>query len=445
MQRTAPALEAAAPTALARHDQRYINFTTAQHHFATISYAQVLQGQYMPETFRDKLVLVGATAAGLADSVPTPVSGLREPTPGVEFLANAMVSIREQTLISVAPAWLTLLVACALATLPLLWMPFTSAQTGLVLNIAYLFCVLLSCMALPVSLQTWIPMSAGMVGIFSAYPIWALRKLQSATRFLDEELRRLRQELKKWHAQDHLKSNPDPIQNRILQVQSATTQLIELEHKQREALAFVSHDIRVPIASAATLARRELGEQHPIHRQLSKALSWTEEFLHTSRAQMLDPGTFEKLDLIDLMHQVIDEMYPLAQERAQNLGMELPQEPAWIAGHFDSLSRAISNLLGNAIKFSPPQSVIGISVEITPELARVAISDQGPGIAADDLQRVFERFSQIRAKGSHKHSGVGLGLYYVQTVAHKHGAHVDIVSRPGQTTISILLPMRPEP
>ena len=441
MQRHAPAVQNESPTALAQYGQRFINFTTAQHHIPTISYALVIQGQYLPNTFRNKLVLVGATAAGLADSIPTPISGLREPTAGVEFLANALISMRAQTLITQAPPWLTLLVGCTLAVLPVLWMPYSSALTGLALNIGFLLTSLLVCMALPIFEQAWLPMTASMTGIFSAYPIWALLKLQSASRFLDKELDRLHQELKKWHQLDTPQPDPDAIQNRILQVQTATTKLLELEQQQRETMAFVSHDIRVPIASAAAQAKHELGEQHPIYRQLTKALTWTENFLHTSRAQALDPASFETLDLIDLIHQVSDEVYPLTQERQQQLDTQLPHATIWIKGHFDSLSRALTNLMSNALKFSPPKSSIRITVNLAAQEAIIAISDQGPGIAPEDLTRIFQRFSQIKANHHNTQHGVGLGLYYVQIVADKHKATIKVASQPGQTTISIHIPI----
>lgn len=440
---TPPNLTTSSTLSVARQDQRYVNFTTGKQNTPTLSYAQVLQGQYLPDSFQNKIVLVGSTAAGLGDNISTPISGLRATTPGVEFLANTIESMRSGTLISRTPLWINLLALGALALIPLLWLPYTSAQTGLLLTLTYFFAVLLTCMALPLYLQTWLPMAPGMLAILSAYPLWVLRKLQSATRFLDEELERLQHELQKWHTQKSSQTNSDRIQNRILQIKAATSQLIELEQQQRDVLAFVSHDIRAPIASAAAQAKQALGEQHPIYKQLSKAHNWTQEFLQTSRAQMLDPATFEKLDLIDLTHQVIDEIYPLAQERQQQLQPDLPSEPVWIEGHFDSLSRAITNLISNALKFSPPQSLIRIAVHTAAQKVTISVTDQGPGIAPDDIERIFERFSQIKTPKNQTQHGIGLGLYYVQTVAQKHGAHVSVQSQPGQTTLSIHIPLDP--
>jgi signal transduction histidine kinase len=260
---------------------------------------------------------------------------------------------------------------------------------------------------------------------------------------MDQEIARLGQELSKWPSQDDANADPDPIQNRILHIQRATDRLMELEKQQRETLACISHDIRSPIASAAAQIKHELGEQNPIHRQLTKVLDWTEAFLHTSRAQMLDPSNFDTLDVVDLLHQVMDEFYPLAQQRQQQIGAQFPLDPVWVNGHFDSLSRAISNLLNNANKFSPKNSHINISAQQKSQHIYISITDEGPGIPAEQLGQIFHRFSQAGPrKVINNHIGVGLGLYYVQTVMNKHGASIKVSSHPGKTTFTISLPVQ---
>ncbi|WP_341686314.1 CHASE2 domain-containing protein [Limnohabitans sp.] len=426
-----------------QHAQRYIQFSSGQHHFPSLSYAQVLQGQYLPDAFRDKLVLVGATAAGLADSIPTPISGLRQPTPGVEFLANTLVSMREQSLIQTTPLWLTMPVTSALVLLPLLWLPRTSPQAGLHITLCFGLLVLIVSILLPLTLYWWLPTSAALVGIFSAYPLWALRKLQAATRFLDQEIVRLGQELTKWAARPDTGTHPDPIQNRIQHIQMATQRLVALDNQQRETLACISHDIRSPIASAAAQVKQELGENSSTYRQLSKVLHWTEDFLHTSRAQMLDPGQFQPLDLIDLLHQVVDDFYLLAKERQLEIDADLPSEPHWVHGHFDSLNRAVANLLGNALKFSPPHGRISISADCPDQFVIVAIRNEGPEIPADQLSHIFKRFGQANTPQARKSSGVGLGLYYVQTVAEKHAGTLHVTSQTGITEFSLRIPTSP--
>jgi CHASE2 domain-containing sensor protein/anti-sigma regulatory factor (Ser/Thr protein kinase) len=430
---------------LTKHDQRYINFSTAKRHLPSVSYRQVLRGEFSPDTFRDKLVLVGATASGMADSLPTPVSGFRQPMPGVEFLANAMVSIRSQTLITSVPMWLSSLLACALALVPMLWLPYTRTRTGLLANIAFAALVLAVTMALPLWWCVWVPLSAGLLGLLCAYPIWSWRKLESASQFLDSELSRLQHELGNvGHAAQGLDvqalhPDADPFQRRIDQVRAATAELKHLDQTQRETLAFVSHDIRVPLASAAAQIKKDLGEDHPAHKQMVRALAWTEDFLQTSRAQMLRADGFAELDLIALLHEVADDIYPLALVSSLTLALDLPDEPVWIQGNFETLSRAIANLLSNALKFSPPGGFIRLSAKLSGRQVQIGITDQGPGIALQDIDRLFKRFSRLEPTTANLQTGVGLGLYFVQTTVHKHGGTVKVNSRPGETTFSVNL------
>jgi CHASE2 domain-containing sensor protein/nitrogen-specific signal transduction histidine kinase len=447
MSSTAPQVHAYSHEAatLAKHDHRYINFATAQQHLLSLSYAQVLSGEFTPGTFNGKLVLVGATASGMADSLPTPVSGFQQPMPGVEFLANALISMRDQTLVRTMPAWLSTLLACGVAVLPMMWLPRTGTRAGLLANICFAVLVLAGVMALPVYLHVVVPLSAGLFGLLSSYPLWAWRKLESASRFLDAELSRLQQELGNVKTTERTtqinakQTMADPFQRRIEQVRAATVQLQHLEQTQRETLAFVSHDIRVPLASAAAQIKQVLGVDHPAHKQLTRALAWTEDFLQTSRAQMLRADDFVELDLIDLLHQVADEIYPLAQAQSLQLELELPAEPVWVLGHFDTLSRAIANLLINALKFSPPSGVIGLSAKTSGNQTHIAITDQGPGIAPQDMNRLFQRFSRLDSQAQSTQTGAGLGLHFVQTTVGKHAGTVRVTSRPGQTIFVVSL------
>jgi signal transduction histidine kinase len=222
-------------------------------------------------------------------------------------------------------------------------------------------------------------------------------------------------------------------------VRAATQQLQQLEQAQKETLAFVSHDIRVPLASAATQIEQALGAQHPARKQLLRALALTEDFLQTTRAQMLKTDAFAELDLIDLLHQVADDIYPLAQARSVHLALDLPGDPEWVFGHFDTLSRAVSNLMSNALKFSPPGGKVGLSARADGQQVSISVTDQGPGIPEQDLKKLFKRFSRLDPQAAHSQSGVGLGLYFVQTIVQQHGGSVQASSRDGQTVFTLHL------
>lgn len=430
---------------LVKHDQRYINFSTAAHHLPSLSFEQVLRGHFQPGTFKDKIVLVGSTATGMADSLPTPVSGFQQPMPGVEFLANALISMRQESLVSLASVWMSTLVACLLAILPMAWLPRTGNRAGALLTVVAAVVVLGVGMALPVALQVWLPVSAGLLSLLIAYPFWAWRKIESAGQFLDAELLRLQNELAAVQVASvpddelHRITEPDHFQNRIIQVRQATAHLQQLDQAQRETLAFVSHDIRVPLASAAAQVKHDLGEHHPAYLQLNRALAWTEDYLQTSRAQMLRKEDFAEMDVVALLHEVADEIYPLAQAKGLRLLIDLPFDPVWIQGNFDTLFRAVVNLMANALKFSPADGQIELSGQLQGQQLHIAITDHGPGIAQSDIDRLFKRFSRLDQTGTHSHQGVGLGLYFVQTTVQKHRGVVQVESAKGRTTFRIVL------
>lgn len=442
---SARAAELGAAT-LIKNDQKFINFYTNHQHLPTLSYAQVLRGEFTAGTFSGKLVLIGATASGLGDTIPTPVSGFQQPMPGVEVLANALVSMRNNTLIDRVPNAVSALLACLLSALPMLWLPNVRARSGLLLNTGFALLVCAISMVVPLWGYLWVPMSAGLFGLLSAYPLWTWKKLESASHFLDAELIRLQQEHASINVPDDdmampeiaLLGAPDPFQRRIEQVRAAGAQLQLLEKNQRETLAFISHDIRVPLASAVEQIRQDLGQDHPVHKQLTRALAWTENFLQISSAQMLRVDSFSELDVIAVLHEVVDEIYPLTQAQKLSFDVSLPSEPIWVYGHAETLLRAVNNLLINALKYSPHEGTVGLSAVTQYDQVHISITDQGAGIAPEDIDRLFRKFIRLDDQycGSH---GVGLGLYFVATVARQHGGKVLVQSQPGKTVFCLRL------
>jgi two-component system sensor histidine kinase BaeS len=100
---------------------------------------------------------------------------------------------------------------------------------------------------------------------------------------------------------------------------------------------------------------------------------------------------------------------------------------------------ALSNLLTNAVKFLPPGGTVTIGAEAEDGIARFFVRDDGPGIPADELPRIFERFYRGRNAGS---DGAGLGLAIVQSVANAHAGHIDVQSAPGAgSTFTLKIPL----
>ncbi len=430
--RSAPQAADAMPFALVRQDPRRIAYLGPPGHVQTLSYVQVLTGEFTPGTFRDKIVLVGATAAGMGDLLPTPVSGLRQPMPGVEVHANALESMRAGDLIRNVPLAVEWGMAVVLALAPLLWLPRLNPLSGLVASLGWFVAVAAAAMTLPVLVNVWMQVAGALLAILLAYPVWSWRRLESAGRFLDHELKRLRQELGPV-ADAHPKAlSSDPFQARIQQVQAAAHRLRHLQDERSETLAFISHDIRAPLASAIMqLDTLPEAARTRLSGPLSRGLTLAEEFLRTSRAEMLDAKRFEELDFAALVHQAIDDAFTAARAKPVHLARQLPDEPVWVQGEFGLLHRAILNLVLNAVHYAPVDSSVEVELRLHDGMAEASVTDHGPGIDSFDQARLFKRFSRGAAGMT---TGTGLGLYFVRTVAEKHGGGVSVDSTPGVYT-----------
>lgn len=440
LRQTPPVVAETKPFALLRQTQRRISFLGPPGHVRTLSYAQVLTGDFTPGTFRDRIVMVGATAAGMGDVLPTPVSGQRQPMPGVEFHANALESMRSGRLIREMPPAAMLLAAALLALIPLLWLPRLNPLSGLLASAAWFVAVAATAVLLPAVAQVWMPVAGALLAILLAYPVWSWRRLEAAGRFLDHELKRLRQELGPQAAAQLKALSHDPFEARIRQVQQAAHQLRRLQDERRETLAFISHDIRAPLASALMqLDTLPAATQARLREPLAHGLSLAEAFLRTSRAEMLDAARFEELDFAALAHQAIDDAFEAARAKPVQLIRELPDHPVWVQGEFGLLHRALLNLILNAVRYAPAHSAVITRLDADRDFAEISVIDHGPGIAADEQARLFQRFSRVPGLAG----GTGLGLYFVRTVAEKHGGSVAVDSAPGRPTcFRLRLPRR---
>ncbi len=245
------------------------------------------------------------------------------------------------------------------------------------------------------------------------------------------------------------------------------THIRETERQRDLALRFISHDMRSPQASI--LALLELQRMRPdvpmavetlarIDRHARRTLDLAEEFVQLARAESSE-YQLELQDLSELLGEAVDEVWAQAQARHVQVEIERAHESPE-PGDTDELAlcdadrslvtRAITNLLGNAIKYGPEHGHVRCSVQRVAEGWRVAIADQGPGMTEAEQALLFQQFSRLKssshapgpsASGRSDPGGVGLGLVFVRTVVERHGGTVGIDSQPGRgTTFFFTLP-----
>jgi CHASE2 domain-containing sensor protein len=440
---------------LARFDEKRIQFYGPPGHFKQISYVNVLSGEVPAVYFKDKIVLIGATAVGMGDVLATPVSGFSRPMSGVEFHANVIESMRQSQLVSIAPLWLTGLLCAFLSIIPTLWLPKVKPLHALLMILLYLTVLIIGSLALPQLLHVWVAPSSALLMVLLAYPLWSWRRLDSAQSFLDVELQHLKNDLIQFGLRPVNSEVLDPqankasylqrdiFQSRILEVQFAAQLLRDLQKNRNDTLAFISHDIRMPLATALMLLKEQdfAAQKSRIVQMLDRANTLAENFLQISKAETASLANFKELELNGLMQESTDNVYHLARSKSIKFNMVLSEEPLWVQGDFGLLHRAFVNILLNAVKYSPESTQVDVHLAQQQGQAIVVITDHGYGIPAERIPQLFKRFSRLE-ETYQTVEGSGLGLYFVDVTIKKHQGRIDVASKLGQwTTFTLTLPI----
>jgi signal transduction histidine kinase len=217
----------------------------------------------------------------------------------------------------------------------------------------------------------------------------------------------------------------------------------------REFVADVSHELRTPIAAlrAFTELQRE-GEMDVETRnefldrssEQIRRLEWlSTNLLDLSR---IDAGIFpldmREGDLRDPIGAVVEAHAEMAEERGVSLSSEVPTSSVSARFDHERLVQLMSNLVGNALKFTPGGGEVRIRLTDGAETASIEVSDTGPGIPARELPHIFERFYRGTNVGEARASGSGLGLAISRSIAEMHGGRIDVASVEGEGTTFVV-------
>ncbi|MER5385311.1 HAMP domain-containing sensor histidine kinase [Streptomyces sp. NPDC002688] len=221
------------------------------------------------------------------------------------------------------------------------------------------------------------------------------------------------------------------------------------EMRVRQFVADASHELRTPLASIrgyAELTRRGREEtgpdtRHALGRIESEAGRMTllvEDLLLLARLDAGRPLQHEQTDLVPLVIDAVSDAR--AAGRGHNWRLELPEEPALVSADAARLQQVMVNLFANARTHTPSGTTVTARVHRHGPWLCVDVQDDGPGIPADLLPRVFERFARGDSSRSRSSGSTGLGLAIVQAVAAAHGGAVTVDSVPGRTVFTLHLP-----
>lgn len=554
--------EGAAPSARSaasweRSRQIIVPFARPAGRFRRISYVDVLDGSVSPAIFKDKYVLVGATAAGIGDSYATPMSRTQGLMSGVEYSANVLDAVLNDRKMVPAPHGLDLLVNLSCVAIAVAAYSVAGPFAALLLSAALI--LLMPALAGLALLFFGVQLSpvGAMLGVALSYAIWSWRQLSEAAGYLMRESERLHRQggiadlvadplppgdfmgrrihvlsaaadqLSNLHrfVRDTLEGLPDAtlvcdrggrvllanaaagryfavdreqalhgmsVTHLMKEIRSAgwnaavltetalaeapahtttlsadgnerdllikksptlnaqgdhtgwilslldVTEVRQTQRQRDEAMRFLSHDMREPLSAILTL--QALQRQNPdampqaqfqerIERHASKALALSDSFTQLVRAQS-SVYQRETHDLTDLLMECVDDAWEATHLHGIGIFiMAGSAEQAHSLIDRPLVQRAVSNLLGNALKFSARGSRIHCGIETLPDAWAILVQDEGPGIAPELAASLFEPF--VRGGTRRDMPGAGLGLAFVKTVAQRHGGQVTLRSVEG--------------
>lgn len=233
--------------------------------------------------------------------------------------------------------------------------------------------------------------------------------------------------------------------------QSAIEEMERLNLTKSRFLSTISHEFRTPLTAItgyseylvehashpsqvvedATIINREA---HRLNRMIGNLLLI--DGVDAGRLSL----TLEEVNLNDLVAKVMRNIRPIIETHV--LVLDLDPELPPVSGDYDRLAQALTNLLSNAVKYAPEGGTITVTSRTQQGDAVVSVRDEGIGIAAENMERIFERFERVETGIAGRVAGTGLGLSIVREIVHLHGGEIAVESTPGQgACFSISLPL----
>ena len=215
----------------------------------------------------------------------------------------------------------------------------------------------------------------------------------------------------------------------------------------REFLADVSHELKTPIFAAQgfvyTLldgAVKDKTVRNKFLKKAAKSLDGLEMLVNDLLTlSHIEAGEikmhFETFDMLDLVHDIIDQLENKAEKKSMNIRLDQDYEKVEVYADYNRIYQVILNLVTNAIKYSEENTEVVLAFEQEGSKVEVFVKDYGAGISPEHLKRIFERFYRIDKSRSKDRGGTGLGLAIVKQIVEAHGSNVTVTSTVGKGSI----------
>jgi len=235
----------------------------------------------------------------------------------------------------------------------------------------------------------------------------------------------------------------------IIVLQDVSRQ-VKLENMRKEFVANVSHELRTPLTSIRTYAETLMqgAMEDPetaksflkvIDDEAQRMTLLVSDLLELSRIDSKHSALdMDVVDIVALLRLAVQQSQFLANTKGQKIEIEESSSPCFIEANSSRINQVISNILSNAIKYSPENTTIHVTMEMSEKYFRIFIKDEGMGIPAESIPRLFERFYRVDKARARAMGGTGLGLAIVKEIMEEHGGRVHVTSQMGEGTTMVL-------
>ncbi len=233
------------------------------------------------------------------------------------------------------------------------------------------------------------------------------------------------------------------VNERTAELERALAELRGLDHLKSQFITNVSHELRTPLQHVKgyidLLAEGAMGN---LTLKQVEGLNLAQEAVERLEKVVYDIVDFSTLDenalvfepvyLLDVCRSVINGYTAMANRRKVSITLAMLPDLPLVNADRVAVTRVLQHLLDNAIKFGPASQVVQIQVDRHNERVRVAVRDQGPGLAPAEVERIFDVFYQVDGSATRKAGGLGVGLALVRKLVEAHGSQVTVMSQLGK-------------
>lgn len=244
----------------------------------------------------------------------------------------------------------------------------------------------------------------------------------------------------------------------VTELVEAREALSDANERKNEFLTVLSHELRNPL-STLTMAGKLLESvrndpdqvskiSQTIARQVGHMSRLVEGLLDLSRITRGDVYLqTEPFDLRDTVHCAAEQLASTVLSKNQTLSQSFPSESVIVQGDRTRLTQVLGNLIGNASRYSPSDSVIDVCLVVRNGCASMTVTDKGQGISSELMPRLFEMYSQGQQTADRKAAGVGMGLAIAKGLIELHGGTIEVYSAgPGLgSTFTVCMPVSKRP